>query len=146
MLLFAHFCILFMCIQEKAKELQRKRYEEMKRGGGGSGKIGSSYGYGSGGGGGGYQPPPPMGESLPSRTSQVGVVGASIYIIFLSFFFFLSDFIFKKTLVVGGSIFFFFWGTLFSRKLYLKNFKAKYYLQAMGNYEFYTFFFFFVQC
>lgn len=62
-------CTEFLLLQEKAKELQRKRYEEMKRGGGKS-----SAGYGSSGGyGSSFQSSqaPSITDSIPTHTPQV---------------------------------------------------------------------------
>lgn len=56
-------------MKEKAKELQRKRYEEMKRGGMGP-KMNSFGGGNFGGSGGNFQSSQPITDSLPSHTPQ----------------------------------------------------------------------------
>uniref|UniRef100_A0A6A7FSG6 Coatomer subunit delta n=1 Tax=Hirondellea gigas TaxID=1518452 RepID=A0A6A7FSG6_9CRUS len=56
-------------MKEKAKELQRKRYEEMKRGGGKSSGYGG-YGSNSGGNSGGFQSSQPIAETITSHAPQ----------------------------------------------------------------------------
>lgn len=56
-------------LQEKAKELQRKRYEEMKRGG--SGNKGGYGGYGSSSGGSGGFQAAPVTDTISQHVPQV---------------------------------------------------------------------------
>ncbi|KAF2362256.1 AP complex mu/sigma subunit [Trinorchestia longiramus] len=76
-------------MKEKAKELQRKRYEEMKRGGG-KGGVGGGYGSSSssmgsyGGNSGGFSTPAAISDSVPAhappepRASKVPVGGRAM--------------------------------------------------------------------